>query len=165
MRDGDGLLMRCRRRRVSRGQVIITVAVSFALFVLGVIALVANLAVVYGTDAVASSAAQDAAIAGSADINVPLFLTGPPIINGHGPLQLRNPGADGVCTSVIDQEMAAAKITNFTRTCKVIGPGQKEITASVTIDVALPIQILTGTVKVTRTYNAAAVAGTTVPIT
>ena len=150
--------MLSRRRRGDRGQVIITVAIAFSLFVLGCIALVGNLATIYGADALATSAAQDAAIAGSADIDLPAFLSG----NPHGPIKLITgkgcpDDAKCVCEAVAGAELGSVG----SATCTVNG---QEITAKVTIDVPLPVPIVSGSVTVTRTYQAAAVAGTTTPI-
>lgn len=135
------------------------VAISFALFVMGLIALVANLATIYGADATASRAAQDAAIAGSADIDLPTFLNpalGPPGAL-HGPLKLL-PGAASLCRGVGDTEAGPG-----TTSCS-LSAGNRDITATVTIPVDLPLPFVSASVTIVRTYKAAPQAGTLNPI-
>lgn len=137
------------------------VAISFGLFTMGLIIMVSDLATLYGRQADATRAAQDAALAGGAVIDVPTFLSPLPG-KAHGPVQLlaRNGsnGAPDVCEAVGNNAKEGGAATT---TCAIVSPDTIE--ATVTLTVVLPLPIGSPTVTITQKYRAAAQVGTTTP--
>ena len=154
-------------------------AISFTLFLAGAIGMVGDLSVLYGASANAARAAQDAAIAGAADVDLSYFLNcggSNPCVNGHGK-QVINcvEQTSGTCAYVSTtggtsrcQTLAQSELTMYsgvTVSCTFVpGYSQQEIQATVTFSVALPIPFVSGNPVVSATYRAAAQAGTTSPI-
>lgn len=145
---------------------IIAVALSFALFLMGLVAVIGNLSAMYGRDADAARAAQDAALAGSAVVDIKLFLS-PAAGQPHGPLRLvpdprpAKDSANDICEKTGDRDTGVPKST----VCTLVGPGpyQFRIQAEVRLTVRLPIPIATVTASVFHSYSAAAQAGTVNP--
>jgi hypothetical protein len=147
------------RRRAQRGQVIVTVSIAMALFLLGVIALVANVAQLYGAQASLNRAAQDAAESGGAAVNYPVFIA-------TGKLKLltlpAKPNAESLCEDAGTADLAASWPAAKVK-CTVQGPADRVVVATIDLDVPLPIPIVGARVHLRSSYAAAAQAGTNTP--
>jgi hypothetical protein len=163
---------RARRRTRDCGQIVITFALSLALFLFGVIAMVMDLSVMYAARATALQAAQDAAVAGASDVDTGAFLTSSTsavTLNGSSIKKCEDVGlAESKTFPFINLTGSATNCyyngpTRPGLSCPASVPAYEE-EAIVVIKVTFPVPFPGGgSPGVTACYVAAAQAGTSTP--
>jgi Flp pilus assembly protein TadG len=142
-----------RHRARAGGQIIVTFALTFTLFLVGLIALVADVSTMFGASANVNQAAQAGAYAAAADIDYPTF-------RATGVVQLMTDGSvETICNAAIKAAMGTAAYNPPACTVAPI----YEVTVTVTSAVALPLNIGFAAPTVSATYSAFAQSGTTIP--
>jgi len=131
----------------------VTFALTFTLFLMGLIALVADVSTMFGASANVNQAAQAGAYAAATDVNYPAF-------RASGVVQLMT---DGSVVTICNAAVKAAMGTSgFSPPVCTVAPIY-EVTVTVTSAVVLPLNIGFGAPTVSATYSAFAQSGTTVP--
>ena len=168
---------RCRRHGQGNGQVVITFALTFALFLFGLILTVVDLSVLYSARAAALQSAQDAAVAGASNVDVPAFLSSG---SANSAVQLLAPAAEQDCLNVAQKEDAltpyyssggpgpscnsAGNNAGVTSSTSCTSANNWEIAADVQIQIQLPVPFPgVANPTVGSCYFAAAQSGTDTP--
>ena len=166
--------VRRHHRQRQNGQVILTFAIAFTFLLMGLIALVADLAVAYGVSATVQAAAQAAAADGATHVDINCFQppAPPPLPPPPCPiLRLIWPNAAAACKTsgdkvLTDGGLPAAPGTACIGSPTTCPPAQaRGITATVSAKVPFPVQALGfPSVTITNSSSAFAEAGTDTPV-
>ena len=150
--------MSASRRRHERegehGQIVVTFAIALSLFLMGLIAMVADLSTMFGASALVNQAAQAGAYAGATDVNYAVF-------RATGVVQLN--ALPGPCTTAISAINAAMGTTPHVVACTINAVNRAQMDVTVTSAVPLPVSFGVPTQTVSATYHAYAQPGTTTP--
>ena len=140
-----------RRRRTSNGgQIVVTFAIALSLFLMGLIALVADLSTMFGASALVNQAAQSGAYSAATDVNFATFRT-------TGVVAL-NPTFITPCYAAINAAMGTMPKVSL---CTNPVPNQVDVT--VTATVTLPVNMGLPPQTVSAKYHAYAQQGSTTP--
>ena len=147
-----------RTRHKNSGQVAITFALTFALFLFGLLLSVIDLAALYSQQSQIAKAAQDGAVAGSAAVALAHFrTTGQVCLYGAAGCPVVAPATGPATTTCHDA--ALADYPSGTPTCAL--KNAYTITATVSRTINLPLRIGSfGSVTVRAAYTAFAQCGT-----